>query len=115
MEICLLPCYRFLWNSNDNSASRIIEPNIVENAVSRIGMILRGIGDPLLMVHMQCYLLGSGAASVITPLGGRCARALLQDFFLVYTESATAKNAKMQKCKNILTNLCDHRTAVWLS
>ncbi len=84
MEICLLPCYRFLWN-NPNSASR--SENDVANAVSRIGVFLRGIGDPLLMVYMQCYLLGIGAASVITPLGGNCARALLQDFFFVYTVS----------------------------
>ncbi len=87
MEICLLPCYRFLCNNNKNNTNNSANSNQdchVWSAVIRIGMLLRGLGNPLLMVYMQCYLLGVGAASVIATLGGKCARALLQDFFFVY-------------------------------
>ncbi len=79
MEICLLPCYRFLCN---NSASSN-EADDISNTIMRIGMVLRGIGDPLLMVYMQCYLLGV-SAPVITSLDGNYTRALLQDFFIVF-------------------------------
>ncbi len=82
MEICLLPCYRFLCNNSASSSTEAAHD--LSNTTKRIGMLLRGLGDPLLVVYMQCYLLGVGASVIITPLDGNYARALLQDFFIVF-------------------------------
>jgi hypothetical protein len=73
VEIGLLPCYRFLCHSEGNEISHILD---------RLGPLLRGLGEPMLLLYMQAYLAASGA--VVAPGYYRHIAPLIEDYFYVF-------------------------------